>query len=209
MSLPFKKNNLILFIGDSVTDCNRDRTDPASLGDGYVSKIVERLATDHSELNLRFLNRGISGDRTCDLLARWNIDCIDLKPDWISILIGINNIWRRYDADDPTPDTVFEAECRELLQSVKNETSAGLVLCSPFLLHTDSSIERMREDLDPKIGIFKDLAAEFDAIWVEFDTEFIVATESQSPAYWAFDGVHPSNAGHALMAAAWLRVVGE
>lgn len=209
MSIPFKKNDLILFAGDSITDCGRDRNDPASLGMGYAAMLAGQLGFEYAELDLRFRNTGIGGDRTCDLLARWDRDCIDLNPDWVSLLIGVNNTWRRYDADDPTPDTVFEAECRELLQRVKNETSARLVLCEPFLLHTVESVSRMREDLDPKIAILKKLAAEFDAIWVEFDAEFIGATESQTPAYWAFDGVHPSIAGHALMAAAWLRVVGE
>ena len=211
MRFPFEKDDMILFTGDSITDGCRDRdrdlVDPASLGTGYVSMLAGRLGFEHAELNLQFRNTGISGDRSCDLLARWEQDCIQLQPDWVSILVGVNNTWRRYDANDPTPADLFEAECRELLQRVKNETSAKIVLCSPFLLHTGESVVRMREDLDPKIGILKKLAREFDAIWVDFDAEFIAANERQTPAYWAFDGVHPTIAGHALMADAWLRTV--
>ena len=82
------------------------------------------------------------------------------------------------------------------------------MLCSPFLLHTDPSVQQMREDLDPKIAILKILAAEFDAIWVDFDAAFVAAEQRHIPSYWAADGVHPSIAGHALMADTWLGIVG-
>ncbi len=207
MTVPFKKDDLILFIGDSITDCGRDRNDLASLGMGYAAMLAGRLGLERAELNLRFLNRGIGGDSTCHLLARWDEDCIELKPDWVSILIGVNNTWRRYDQNDPTQDGVFSTECRELLEHVQNETSTKIVICSPFLLHTDPSIEKMREDLDPKIGILRKLAEEFGAIWVDFDAAFVAAKGRQIPSYWAFDGVHPTMAGHALMANAWMQTV--
>jgi len=199
-----KENNLILFTGDSITDCGRDYDNPASLGAGYVNMLAGRLASDYAELNLRFLNTGISGDRTCELLSRWSGDCIDLQPDWVSILLGVNNTWRRYDNNDPTADDVFEAEYRQLLERVKKETSGEIVLCSPFLLHVDPSVVQMREDLDPKIAIIRKLADEFAAVWVDFDAAFAAASQRHIPSYWAEDGVHPTTAGHALMAKAWL-----
>jgi len=205
----FKRNDLILFAGDSITDCGRNRNDSKSLGDGYVNRVAGRLGLKHPELNLRFCNTGISGDRTCDLLARWDEDCINLRPDWVSILVGINNTWRRYDSNDPTPDDVFESEYRALLTWVKSDVSAGIVLCSPFLVHVDDDIRRLREDLDPKIGIIRKLADEFEAIWVDFDAAFISAQRRHIPEYWAEDGVHPSGAGHALMAETWLGIVGS
>jgi lysophospholipase L1-like esterase len=207
MSFPFKQNELILFIGDSITDCRRDKDVTDTLGMGYAGMVSGKLGLDYPELNLRFLNRGINGDRTCDLLARWDIDCINHKPDWVSILVGVNNTWRRYDENNPTADEVFENEYRMLLQRTMDETSAKIIICSPFLLHTDAEIERMREDLDPKISIIKKLAAEFDAVWVDFDAAFIAAQTRHIPSYWAGDGVHPSIAGHALMAETWLGVV--
>jgi lysophospholipase L1-like esterase len=209
MITPFKENDLILFTGDSITDGGRNRSDPQSLGEGYVDRVAARLGLDHPEMKLRFRNTGIGGDRTCDLLARWTADCIDLQPEWVSILVGINNTWRRYDSNDPTPDPIFESEYRALLTRVKSETSARIVLCSPFLVHVDDRIGRMREDLDPKIGIIRKLADEFDAIWVDFDAAFISAQRRHIPAYWAEDGVHPSDAGHALMAETWLGIVGS
>jgi lysophospholipase L1-like esterase len=207
MSLPFKENDLILFTGDSITDCGRNRNDPASHGTGYVNMLVGQLGYKYAEMNLRFRNTGISGDRSHDLQARWNEDCTDLQPDWISLLIGVNNTLRRYDSNDPTPIDRFEAECRDLLERIKTTTTAGLVLCSPFLLHIDASVARMREDLDPKIEILKALASEFNALWVDFDAAFIAAQQRHIPSYWAEDGVHPSMAGHALMAETWLSAI--
>ena len=207
MKLPFKQNDLIIFIGDSLTDCRRDKDVPDTLGMGYASMVAGRLGADYPELNLRFINRGIDGDRTCDLLVRWDTDSIGLKPDWVSILVGVNNTWRRYDSNDPTADSVFEAEYRELLKRLSDETDAQLVLCSPFLVHTEPTIAAMREDLDPKIKIIKKLATEFNAVWVDFDAVFIAALSRHIPDCWAPDGVHPSVAGHALMADAWIRIV--
>jgi acyl-CoA thioesterase-1 len=208
MSWPFKQNDLILFIGDSITDCRRDKSVPDTLGMGYAGMIAGRLGADHPELNLRFLNRGVNGDRTCDLLARWTVDCIDLKPDWVSILVGVNNTWRRYDHNEPTSDDTFEAEYRGLLTRVSTETEARLILCSPFLLHVDPAVAAMREDLDPKIAIIRKLADEFGAVWVDFDAVFLAALSRHIPEYWASDGVHPSLAGHAIMADAWIRMMG-
>lgn len=207
MKLPFKTNDLILFAGDSITDCGRDRGNPDSLGHGYVEMIVSRLRAEHSGLHLRFRNTGISGDRICDLLARLQRDCIDLRPDWISLLIGVNNTWRAFDSDDPTPIGIFEAQCRELLTRFREHTSARLVLCSPFLLHVDSSIAAMREDLDAKVAVLRALASEFSDCWVDFDAAFVEALRKHPPACWAGDGVHPTPAGHALMADVWFDAV--
>jgi lysophospholipase L1-like esterase len=208
MSLPFKTNDLILFTGDSITDCDRDRTNPDSLGTGYVNMVADRLRRKAPELNLRFRNTGIGGDRTKDLLARWDRDCIGLQPNWVSILVGVNNTWRRYDTADHTTDAQFEVEYRELLQRIKDNTDARIILCSPFLLHVDSSVEGMREDLNPKISIIRNLAEEYGALWVDFDAAFVAAEQRHIPSYWAGDGVHPTQQGYALMAETWLAAVG-
>ena len=207
MNIPFKHDDLILFTGDSITDCGRNRNDPASLGAGYVHMLTGQLGSEHAELDLRFRNTGISGDRACDLVARWGRDCIDLQPDWVSILVGVNDMWRRYKYNEPTPVETFEQECRTLLNRIKEETAARIILCSPFLLHVDKSVSGMREDLDPKIAILKTLSNEFDAIWIDFDAAFVAAQQRHIPSYWADDGVHPTAAGHALMAETWLAAV--
>ncbi len=209
MSTPFKENDLILFTGDSITDCERNYDDPNSLGMGYVAMVCGQLGMKHPELNLRFRNTGIKKEKTCDLLKRWNHDCIDLQPNWVSLLIGVNNVYCRYDRNDPTPVDVFESEYRELLLRVKDGTDAHLILCSPFQLPINDFVAGMREDLDPKIEVIKRLAGEFDAIFVDFDAAFVAAEQRHIPSYWAEDGVHPSIAGHALMAETWLGVVGK
>ena len=207
MSTPFKNNDLILFTGDSITDCGRNRDDPHSLGDGYVNMIAGRIGLSHPEFNLRFRNTGVCGDRISDLAKRWERDCLALRPDCVSVLAGVNNTLRRYDMDDPTPAGAFEAEYRKLLEPLA-KTPAQLILCSPFLLPLDETIAAMRDDLDSKTDAVRRLAAEFDAIWVDFDAAFVSAQQRHIPSYWAEDGVHPSGAGHALMAETWLGVVG-
>lgn len=207
MNTHFNEHDLILFTGDGITDCDRDRSNPNSLGMGYVGMIAGRLALAYPELNLRFRNTGISGNCMRDLLARWDEDCVRLEPNWASILVGVNNIWRFYPHSEPPSDQEFESEYRELLQRVKDSTTAKLVLCSPFLVHTDLAVTSMRSDMDAKIDIIKKLSDELGAIWVDFDAAFVAAQQRHIPTYWAPDGVHPSIAGHALMAETWIGIV--
>jgi len=207
VNLPFRANDLILFTGDSVTDCGRNRNDSSSMGSGYVGMIAERLRSRYRGLGLRFRNTGISGDRTGDLLARLDRDCAALGPAWVSLLVGVNNTWRRYDRNDPTPDDRFEAEYGELIRRIREETSARIAVCSPFLLHVDPQVAAMRGDLDPKIAIIRRLAEGSGAAWIDFDAAFLAAQQRHIPSYWAADGVHPTPAGHALMAETWLDVL--
>ncbi|MBN2684319.1 MAG: SGNH/GDSL hydrolase family protein [Pontiellaceae bacterium] len=207
MSVPFRENDLILFTGDSITDCFRDRADPESLGMGYVAMICGQLALRYPELNLRFRNTGIKAERTADLLKRWQHDCIDLRPNWVSLLVGINNVYYRYDRNDPTSLDQFEREYRELLRRTVDETGVNLILCSPFLLPINDFVAGMHEDLEPKVEVMKSLVEEFDALWVDFSSTFDSAGQKTGPHYWSADGVHPSIGGHALMAETWLRSV--
>lgn len=197
----------VLFQGDSITDCKRDRESGDDLGRGYPMLIASRFSALWPELNVRFLNRGVGGNRVSNLLGRWQADAIDLKPDWISILIGINNTWRRYDRDDPTPLETFEGEYRELLERTRRETSARLILMEPFVLPVPDDRRAWREDLDPKIHVVREVAREFGARLIPMDGLFAEAASRRPPEFWAPDGVHPSPAGHALIADAWLRAV--
>ena len=208
MPLLFQDNAVVLFQGDSITDCGRNKNDGKSLGFGYAMMAASWFSALYPEKRVTFLNRGISGNRTKDLLARFDEDFLALKPDWISILIGINDVWRRYDSNDPTPLEVFENNYRRLLTLIKEQIGAGLIICEPFVLPVPQDRETWREDLDPKIQVVRSLAREFGAYYVPFDGLFAQAAARTSPSFWAPDGVHPSPAGHALMAQAWLRTVG-
>jgi acyl-CoA thioesterase I len=165
------------------------------------------LAARFSEHNLRLINRGISGDRTRDLLDRWDTDCLDLKPTILSILIGINNVWRRYDSNDPTDTETFRTEYRELLRRARDGGVQQIVILEPFLLPVPEDRRSWRADLDPKITVCRDLASEFKAHYVPLDGLFNAQATRIPPEYWAPDGVHPSVAGHGLIAQSWLSLV--
>ncbi|OGV61954.1 MAG: GDSL family lipase [Lentisphaerae bacterium RIFOXYB12_FULL_65_16] len=208
MALAIQDKATILFQGDSITDAGRSRTDDAQLGGGYANCIATCCKTLFPDKGLRFINRGISGNRAKDLRARWQADCLDLKPDWVSIMIGINDTWRHYDSNDPTPADAYERDYHFILTQVKETLGARLILLEPFVLPVPADRKKWREDLDPKIAAARRLAVEFQAIYVPLDGIFAAAACQRPAAEWAGDGVHPSAAGHALIARAWLEAVG-
>ncbi|MBD2844195.1 SGNH/GDSL hydrolase family protein [Paenibacillus sp. IB182496] len=202
-----QKNEVVLFQGDSITDAGRSRDNLRDLGHGYAHLVAAQLGAAYPELNLQFVNRGISGHRVPDLLGRWQEDCLDLKPTWVSIYIGINDTWRRYDRDDPTSTEQFEQGYRELLTRTTQGLDAKLILLEPFVLPHPADRKQWREDLDPKINVVRELAREFGALLVPLDGLFAQASMRAESAYWAPDGVHPSPAGHALIARAWMEAI--
>lgn len=200
-------NAVVLFQGDSVTDVGRNRDNEADLGGGYPMMVASWFSAMYPEKNVKFINKGASGDRVRNLKERWTKDCIDLKPTWVSILIGINDCWRRYDSNDPTSVEKFESDYRYILQQVKAQLNAKLIICEPFVLPVPEDRAAWREDLDPKIHAVRRLAREFDAVFIPLDGIFAQAAAKREPSFWLPDGVHPSPAGHALIARAWLQAV--
>jgi acyl-CoA thioesterase-1 len=197
---------IVLFQGDSITDAGRVRNSD-DLGHGYAMIAASWFQASYPEKGVTFLNRGIGGNRIPDLQERWQEDCLELRPHWVSILIGINETWRRYDSGDSTSVESYEASYRALLESVTSNTGARLILGEPFVLPVPDDRRAWREDLDPKIAVVRQLALEYRAILVPYDGIFAQAATRRDPAFWAADGVHPTPAGHALMAQAWLRAV--
>jgi acyl-CoA thioesterase-1 len=203
----FKSGDIVLFQGDSITDAGREREDPEHLGYGYAFQAASWFQALHPEKEVRFLNRGIGGNLTRDLVERWQQDCLDLHPTWISLLVGINDTWRRYDSNNVTSIESFEQSYRTLLEQNAASLKAHLIICEPFVLPVTAERESWQEDIGPKIATIRRLAREYRAIYVPFDGLFAQASTQRPPAFWAADGVHPSPAGHALMAQAWLRAV--
>jgi len=204
---PFIQNgSVVLFQGDSITDAGRSREDDQELGSGYPALVAGWYAASNPEKKVRFLNRGISGNRATDLLARWQVDCLALKPSLVSILIGINDTWRRYDSHDPTPVDVYQKNFRAILR-ITAQAGAQILILEPFLLPVPEDRKAWRVDLDPKIQAARELAREFEAGYVALDGVFAQASVQRDPAFWLPDGVHPSLAGHALIAQAWLKAV--
>lgn len=203
---PFQQGDLVLFQGDSITDCGRNRDVPGSLGGGYALMIAGALGSVRPERQLRFLNRGISGNRTGDLRARWKVDCLDLEPAWLSLLIGVNDTWRAFDSDQPTATETFRDNLQWLLDEVP---LAGdhIVLMTPFTVPCGVVTPEWEADLGPKIEAVKTIGKARGARVVDLQSLFASSAETHGAAYWAGDGVHPTAAGHGLIARAWLAAV--
>ena len=208
MSLLIEDNALVLFQGDSITDADRDPADGSSLGSGYVAAVAAEISAAYEARGVSFLNRGVSGNRAVDLQERWDRDCIDLAPAWVSIMIGINDTWRRYDSGDPTSTEAFAESYRDILTRTRDRLDGRIVIVEPFLLPHPPDRLAWCEDLDPKIQIARALAREFADLYVPMDGIFAQAAVRKGAAFWAEDGVHPTPAGHALIARSWLRAVG-
>lgn len=206
-----KKDSIVLFQGDSITDTYRtDSADPAaSLGEGYPAKIAAKIAEKHADLGIKIINRGISGNRTWDLVGRWDKDCIDLKPDYISLLIGVNDTWRGYDQGDITTAEQYETNMRKLLDRIKNETSAEIILLNPYILDVMPDKAEMHPDLVGKQEVVYKLIKEYDVTFIDLQKIFdeMVAGGTLAENLSA-DGVHPTDYGHEVIAELWLKAVG-
>ena len=196
----------VLFQGDSVTDAGR-RRNGRDMGGGYAARVAATFAQRYPAKNVRFYNRGISGNRVRDLRARWQNDCLALRPSWVSILIGINDMWRRYDSNDLTTPERFEDDYRALLTPLCTAPGTRLILCEPFFVAVRPEMTAWRADLDPKIAIVRKLAQESGALLLPLNTIFTDAARQHPPQSLAADGIHPTEFGHSLIADAWLNIV--
>ncbi|WP_136609067.1 SGNH/GDSL hydrolase family protein [Paenibacillus dokdonensis] len=207
-----KENTVILFQGDSITDANRDRGlhQKHFIGQSYVYLISAKLANDNAEKNPLFINRGISGNRVSDLYARWNEDAFSLNPDVISILIGVNDAWRTVSGEPSGVTDRFERAYRHLLEETKEILpDTRLILCEPFVLKgsaTEEKWDEWQKLVGTYQGIVRQLSEEFQTVFVPLQDAFDEAAQRAEPSYWLFDGVHPSGAGHDVIARRWLDV---
>ncbi len=183
----------ILFQGDSLTECNRNLSDPEDLGNGYAYVAAQQIAAAYPNKHFMFVNRGVSGDRTWELLSRWQKDTIDQQPDIMTLMIGVNDCWRRYDANDPTSVEDYESNLRTLLEDVKAHTTAKLLMIEPFLVHEDTDL--WREDFYLKIDAFRRVAREYADAYLPMDGLIAMLCVEQPPKYWSADGVHLLPAG--------------
>ena len=200
-------NDHVLFYGDSITDCGRNSGVNGGLGAGYAALCAAQLLARYPEWNLTITNRGISGNRVYDLESRLENDVVALNPTLVSIMIGINDTWRRYDSGTLSPIAEFQSCYRRILISLTETLGARAIICEPFLLPIPEDRRAWREDLDPRITACRDLAREFGLPFVPLDGLFAAASTRAPLEYWLPDGVHPSLAGHALIAEHWIRTV--
>ncbi len=203
----FKPHQTILFIGDSITDAGRTGT-AAPYGDGYVNMVEMLLQAHHPQLELRVLNRGIGGDTVRDLAARWERDVLAQRPDWVSVMIGVNDVWRAF-GDNPheaVPLPEYEATLRDLLGQAR-ANGAQLIMMTPYLIEADQR-DLMRRQVDLYGSAVHVIAAEYGAVLVDTQAAFDAALAQRPLSHWSGDRVHPSVAGHALLARTWLHAVG-
>lgn len=211
---PLPHAAVLLFQGDSITDCLRDRTRPgpndaAALGAGYVGRLAGDLLAENPGAGWRILNRGISGDRSSDLRARWVNDALAFEPDLVSILVGVNDTWHQYLNGKGIPVARY-AECyREILADTRRtRPTVRLVLGEPFALPGGEFQDDWLAELRERAGVVRELAAEFGATFVPYQAMFDAALRTYSVVELAADGVHPSPVGHRLMAQAWRKAAG-
>lgn len=198
------KNDTLLFLGDSITDCGRDRLDATDLGKGFPAFVAAHLAAEYPDANLSFVNRGISGNKIRDILNRIEEDCIDLKPDLLIFLIGINDTWRNIGTSSfgtPEATATFASDYRQFLQQVTESGIKKILLLEPFVLPYPADRKQWRKDLDPKIHSIRELAAEFGCDYLPLDGLFAERTVKKHSSYYTGeDGVHPTIAGHGVIA---------
>jgi lysophospholipase L1-like esterase len=209
-----KKDSVILFQGDSITDAGRDKAregnanDSNALGKGYVYLIAAQLLADRPGDNLKIYNRGISGNKVFQLAERWDKDCLQLKPDVFSILIGVNDIWHTLNGNyDGTVDK-YEADYRALLSRTLRELpDLKVVVCEPFVLRCGAVNEKWFPEFDRYRAVAKKISRASNALFVPFQSMFDKASKLAPASHWAADGVHPTMAGASLMARMWLKTV--
>lgn len=198
----------ILFQGDSVTDAGRDRSNHHDMGDGYPRYASAMIQDSFPDTDFEFVNLGISGNRTEHLVARLETDFVEIQPDIVSILIGINDVWHHYEHDlVETTDEQFEANYRTILNAIKSRTSARILLIQPFLLETVVPARQILcEELARKQSIIKRLADEYADCYLALD-EILHRDTEEEPAYYSADGVHPTPDGACYIGEAYLGAI--
>lgn len=204
----------LVMIGDSVTDCERSRPNGEglfeALGKGYVSLVDGLLAARYPSHRIRLVNMGCSGNTVRDLRKRWQTDVLDLKPDWLSVCIGINDVWRQFDTPLQTewhvPLDEYTATLEELV-AASRPSLKGLVMMTPYFIEPNPA-EPMRARMDAYGAAVKRIAGKYQAILVDTQAAFDAVLAHYHPATLAWDRVHPTRAGHMVLARAFLQALG-
>ena len=206
-------NSKLVMIGDSITDAGRAQPVGEglfdALGRGYVSLVDALLGTVYPELGVRVVNMGTGGHTVRDLARRWQTDVLDLKPDWLSVMIGTNDVWRQFDSPRQTETHVLPDEYAQTLDSLITRTQPtipNIVLMTPFYLEPNPA-DPMRRRMDEYGGIVKQIAAKHGTLCVDTQAAFDKVLTAYYPATIAWDRVHPNQTGHMVLARAFLEAV--
>ena len=201
----------IVFAGDSVTDMGS--TNPVgeglfdNVGRSYVRIIENMLAVYYPEIKVRVTNSGISGNTSRDLLARFDRDVVELNPDWVSICIGINDVWRQFDSPAITDSHVlpdeYEKNVEDMIMRVKDKVK-GIFILSPYIIEPNKE-DWMRKRMDEYVEISKKLADKHQCVFVDFQKMYEDYCRIRHSAYIAWDRIHPNQIGATLMAREFLK----
>jgi len=208
-----KKNNVILFQGDSITDAGRNRktldaNNQNGLGGGYAFLAASELLLKNPEKDLQIFNRGVGGNKVYQLADSWDKDALDLKPDVLSILVGVNDYWHTLSFGYKATIDTYRKDYRALLLRTKDQLpDVELIMGEPFAIIGTAVTEAWFPAFNEYRVVARELANEFDAAFVPYQSVFDKALKVAPGSYWCPDGVHPSVAGAALMAEAWLKTV--
>jgi len=203
-----KDGQTVLFTGDSITDAGR-RGEFAPYGRGYVSKVIELVTAKYPERQVTWVNTGIGGHTVRELWPRWQEDAVAHQPDWLSVMVGINDVHRflRGEPANKIDVAEYEETYRKMLAAARGKTRARLILMEPFYLSTDREHASMRT-LARYLDVVHRLAREFEALLVPVHQDFQKVLAVRPPEKWSEDNVHPFPEGHMFIALSWLRVMG-
>lgn len=211
--MKLEKNQKLLFIGDSVTDCDRKVPEGeglfGALGTGYVSIVDAFLQSTYPELGIRVVNKGTSGNTVKDLEARWTEDVIQQKTDWLSIMIGINDVWRQFDSPALIYRHVYLEEYEKTLRKLVEQTKQQvrqIVLMTPYYIEPNPN-DAMRYKMDLYGQAVKKIAYEHNTLFIDIQQAFNNVLEHTYPAAIAWDRVHPNATGHTILAKAFLNKI--
>ena len=212
--LKLLKEQVILFQGDSITDSGRNKEDTGfntarNLGSGYPMLAGAAILNKYEALNLKIYNKGISGNKVFQLAERWDKDCLELKPDVLSILIGVNDIWHKLNGTYNGTAEIYRNDYIALLErTIKALPNVKLIICEPFAV---KGVKAVDDKWYPEFFDYqkaaKDIARQFKATFIPFQSVFDEAQKRAPGSYWTGDGVHPSLAGAQLMAKAWMKAL--
>lgn len=199
----------ILFQGDSITDVGRDRNNIGDLGKGYPNLVSSTLGFENPE-QYTFIDKGISGNRIVDVYARIKDDILNLKPDVMSILIGVNDVWHEFDWNNGISTKKFDKLYRIMLDEILEELpNIKIMILEPFCLLGPATEKNWGKGFDKEVkekaAVAKKIAEDYNLTFISLQDKFDEAAKNTENTYWLFDGVHPTSAGHELIKREWLK----
>ena len=210
----FEKGQTILFIGDSISDYERKRPVGEGLfdawGKSYVANAASLMSCMYPELGLRIINMGISGNQVRDLDTRWQTDVMDHHPDWVSVLIGINDVWRQFDCpaqkEQHVPLDEYEATYEKLIEQTLPHVK-GMILMTPYFMEPNK-LDPMRARMDEYGAVVRRLAQKHGLVFVDLQAAWDELFRHMHPCNIAWDRIHPNQTGCMYIAKQFLKAVG-